>query len=36
MDDKSVSKLVQAKPQVLSHSVENSLEPKLSWLQDRL
>ena len=36
MDDKRLSKLVQSKPQVFGYSIEDNLEPKLSWLQERL
>jgi hypothetical protein len=36
LDEKSLSKLVQAKPQVLGYSVEENMEPKLTWLQMRL
>jgi hypothetical protein len=36
LDDKSLSKLVQSKPQVFAYSIEDNLEPKLVWLQERL
>jgi hypothetical protein len=36
LDDKSLSKLVQKQPPVLGCSVEDNLEPKLAWLEDRL
>jgi hypothetical protein len=36
MDDKSLSKLVQRMPRVLGLSVEENLEPRLLWLQERL
>jgi hypothetical protein len=36
LDDKSLSKLVQAQPPVLGYSIEDNLEPKLAWLQERL
>jgi hypothetical protein len=36
MDEKNLSKLVQAKPQVLGCNIEANLEPKFAWLQERL
>jgi hypothetical protein len=36
LDDKSLSKLVQTLPSVLGLSIEENLEPKLVWLQERL
>jgi ferric-dicitrate binding protein FerR (iron transport regulator) len=36
LDDKSLSKLVQTQPQVLSLSIKDNLEPKLAWFQKRL
>jgi hypothetical protein len=36
LDDKSLSKLVRTLPAVLGLSIDDNLEPKLAWLQDRL
>jgi hypothetical protein len=35
-DKKSLGKLIQSLPAVLGCSIENNLEPKLAWLQERL
>ena len=36
MDDKALSKLIQKLPSVLGYSIEENLEPKLSWLKEGL
>jgi hypothetical protein len=36
MNDKSLSKLVKTNPSVFSCGIDETLEPKLAWLQERL
>jgi mTERF domain-containing protein len=36
LDDTSLSKLLKTSPTILHYSIEESLEPKLTWLQERL
>jgi hypothetical protein len=36
LNDKSLSKLVRTTPQVFACSIDDNLEPKLAWLEERL